>query len=233
MAGDYGARSAAQRVVYCAAVDYEVLLMVGWPQFSLGSLVVVLALIPIGVGFWEGADGLSSAFLSLIPGETSLQERALDAVAPLGSAARIYFVNLIGSPGLVQMLICAALGVFRLKTAKLTAWTLIIMGPFSTALLTYFLVGSIFFNLPGYFVSLLKASVCAAAWFAARFSAKRWIWKDKSNACHEKKERLAFAGLAIMIFLISILGWDCLHSMPDMSILRSPLLLQRRFDRTL
>lgn len=188
------------------------------PRFSLSSFVIVLALIPIGVGFSVGADALSSAILSLIPGETTL-----DAIAPIGSSTRIYFVNLVDTSGLISIVICAALGVFRLEIAKITAWTLIAMGPFSTALTTYFLVGSIFFNLPAYIVSLLGASACAAAWFAARFAAGRRLRKQKSRDHHGKKEPLALAFLEIVIFLISIIGWDCLHSLPDMSILRSPL----------
>jgi hypothetical protein len=190
------------------------------PKFSVATVLLVVALIPIGTGFAIGCDYITLISLAWIfPVEFSGNELVKlgwpsDAQDALGqylfeNPYNLYTMNLVWHAGLFLVVAtCAALGSLRLRFAAITAWLLVATLPFSVAIMTYRFTGKPYILAPEYQVIGVVACFCAIAWMTARWMSKRWIYgNNPADAVRSRTQIWIYLLLAIAIFATSLYGW--------------------------
>jgi hypothetical protein len=196
------------------------------PKFSIATLLLVFGLIPIGIGFALGSEmNLMVALVWLYPTELSGDEivkwgwptNAVELLKPYFGDSLLYPLSLTHKVGLVFVIgACAALGALRLHIAKLSAWMLIAMLPFSLAIWNYRTTGQVYTLSPDWVVTVLFGFLCVLAWCATRLGTQRWLYRNALGYLGTSStQKVVFSALALVIVLTSISGWFWIQRMQD------------------
>ena len=196
------------------------------PRFRLATILLVMALIPIGVGFAIGANTIVMlSLLWLFPMEVSGDEvikwgwptNAQEFLRPYFGDSLLYPVNLTHKVGLILVaVVCTALGALRLQTAKAIAWSLTAVLPLSVAVFNYRTAGQVYILPADYVVTAFGMLLCIVGWSVARCGMRRRVdGPDASDAAQRIRETRTLRMLGAAIFLISVYGWFWIQTVEE------------------
>lgn len=201
-------------------------ILICMPKFSLASILFLISLIPIGLGFVWGLEmNAMIALMWLFPTEYSGGEiskwgwpvNAQKSLEPYFGGQLLYPVTITHKAGSILVVaMCAALGTLRLRAAKLVAWSLMALLPFSVALWNLRTIGQAYVLPPDYVVAAEVSCMCFAAWWSADRATERWLYKGiEAEKRVTRRQKLLFAALAVLIVVTSMSGWLWLQRIQD------------------